>query len=111
MVYGCLFDLLRLVLLCLALMCVVLFGATLWLGPNYATVAAVTVTPDVQLDVDIRGPSPDFSMTVVRHVLFRETFQHLITIRIRAVPLALTTIFLSIVAWTLDWRASRGARP
>lgn len=103
MLYGCLFDLLRLLLLGLALLCVLLFGATLWLGPDYRAFVPVALSPDVQWDVDIRGPSPDFDLSITRHVLFRETFQHIISIHLRAYPLAMLTILLSLVTWAMDW--------
>jgi hypothetical protein len=103
MLYGCLFDLLRLLLLGLALVCVLLFGATAWLGPNYSAFVPVTVSPDVQFDVEVRGPSPDLDVTVIRHVLFREILEPWFHVRLRALPLALTTMFLTAVVWLLDW--------
>lgn len=107
MLYGCLFDILRFALLGLAFVCVLLFGATIWVGPDYGSIIPVTIDPDVQYDVHVRGPSPDFDVAVVRHVLFRETFELVATIHLRAVPLAFTTILLAIVTWVLDWYSTK----
>lgn len=112
MLYGCLFDILRLILLGFALVCVLIFGATLWLGPNFETFVPLTVTPDIQYDITVRGPTPDLDVTVVRHVLFRETFQHIVSVQVHALPLAFATILLCAVTWALDWFGwQRHARP
>ena len=102
MAFGCLFDLLRLVLGALALLCGVLVLAGLWLGPEHVAVLSTTISPTTELSIHVFGPSPDLRVLLLQEDLARGTLVRVSAITLRAWPIGVSTIGLCLLVMVLD---------
>jgi hypothetical protein len=102
MAFGCLFDLLRLVLGALTLLCVALVLAGLWLGPDHVAVLTTTISPTTDLNIHVFGPSPDIRILLLQEDLARGTLVRAIAVSLPAWPIGVITIGLCLVVMVLD---------
>jgi hypothetical protein len=104
MAFGCLFDLLRLVLGALTLLCVALVVAGLWLGPDHVAVLTATISPTTELKIHVFGPSPDLRIVLLQQDLARGMLVRISTMTLRAWPVGVSTIGLCLLVMVLERR-------
>ena len=102
MAFGCLFDLLRLVLGALTLLCVALVVTGLWLGPEHVAVLTTTISPTTELNMHIFGPSPDLRIVLLQEDLARGMLVRIIAMSLPAWPIGVSTIGLCLLVMVLD---------
>ncbi len=107
MAFGCLFDLLRLVLGALTLLCVALGVASLWLGPDHIAVLTAAISPTAELDILAFGPSPDLRIVVWQQDLALGTAVRIGAMTLLAWPIGVSTIGLCLLVMALERRGDR----
>ncbi len=100
--FGCLFDIVRFVLLGLGFLCATLSLATWWLGSEHSAAWTVVLSQADVLAVTLFGPSPDLHLIVRRQMANGSASRLLLDVTVESSVLALSTIALCLLAAVMD---------
>jgi hypothetical protein len=101
-VRGCLFDLLRFLLVVLGMLCAALWLVGFWLGPEHTSTFAIPMSPSTAFNITLRGPSPDLHVVIWEQNEVLHTSKWLGGITLPVLPIALSTIGLCLLMLAVE---------